>query len=884
MAHIKLAEGTVPSTPGGSSRILFASSDGVYALDSAGGTTKFGAAGGGAAIGFSGSNGSFLASTVTFGNLNGVSFYTSNGSVVASYTDGGGGGGGIAAAAGTQTATSGTVIFANSNNFTFGMSGSSQITASFSESTHSHSTGPGAIAAGTQTGTSGTLVFSDSNGITFGMSGSTRITASHNGLTTQTVQTQSIIQGISAGTQVGRTGDIVFSDSNGISFGLSGSSRLTASYTVPSTAGLLSAIKVSAGTTSNNLSAITFDNSNGITFGLNASTLTASHNGLTTAAASNHSHGNPTLNLTNLSGTTASNSAGLTLSLSAAAQSVQPVAASGSNGSFAFSTLTFGNLNGLSFYTSNGSIVGSYTDGGGGGGGAGLSAGTQSVSTGTVVFANSNGVTWGMSGSSQITASYSQSTAPGAIAAGTQTATSGTIVFANSNGVTFGLSGSTQVTASHNGITSQSVQTQSNIQGIIVSNTTYLTGNVSFSNANGITFGSSAGQAITASHNALTSQSNQAFSAAGGSSAFQTLGFSDTNGVSFSNSGGSVVATVRTDYASSNHAHNATAFAASNTTQSSSGTFNISSMVFAGAGIASVGVTNGSIVVSVPSGGGAGDGGNVLAAGTRTATSLGTVLFSNANGVTFGLDAVNGSIMTASVGAGGGGVTVGGAEVFPLDAASVFSTAGLGTIYFQRWINQSNVSFNNIERRASFSSVSSTNSQVAAHTISYGLYSRQTGASSTQYSLIAASSMFMQASFSSNVSAAYTLSQGAASVTSSSAGTAILSALTGFKHFYLPFTNTITAGGEYAIAMWMSSATTGGTSPLRIGFKEMTNYTNLSVGKISPTGVSVTNASYVGEFAQGVYSSSSSNLPNTLALSGLTNMVSQARMYLQLDV
>jgi hypothetical protein len=40
---------------------------------------------------------------------------------------------------------------------------------------------------------------------------------------------------------------------------------------------------------------------------------------LTTAALSNHSHGNPTLALTNLSGTTASASNGLTLSLSAAA-------------------------------------------------------------------------------------------------------------------------------------------------------------------------------------------------------------------------------------------------------------------------------------------------------------------------------------------------------------------------------------------------------------------------------------------------------------------------------------------------------------------------------------------------------------------------------------
>lgn len=42
---------------------------------------------------------------------------------------------------------------------------------------------------------------------------------------------------------------------------------------------------------------------------------------LTTAAQSNHSHGNPTLALTNLSGTTASASNGLTISLSAAAPS-----------------------------------------------------------------------------------------------------------------------------------------------------------------------------------------------------------------------------------------------------------------------------------------------------------------------------------------------------------------------------------------------------------------------------------------------------------------------------------------------------------------------------------------------------------------------------------
>jgi hypothetical protein len=61
-----------------------------------------------------------------------------------------------------------------------------------------------------------------------------------------------------------------------------------------------------------------------------------------------------------------------------------------------------------------------------------------------------------------------------ALAAGAQTATSGTINFANSNGITFGMSGSTQITASHNGITIQTVQTQAsgNIAGAGFSSTT----------------------------------------------------------------------------------------------------------------------------------------------------------------------------------------------------------------------------------------------------------------------------------------------------------------------------------------------------------------------------------------------------------------------------
>lgn len=81
---------------------------------------------------------------------------------------------------------------------------------------------------------------------------------------------------------------------------------------------------VSDAATSGTVGRLAFTNLNGVTLSLSSGTgglhtIVGSHNALTTAAASNHSHGNPTLALTNLTGTTASASNGFTLSLSAAA-------------------------------------------------------------------------------------------------------------------------------------------------------------------------------------------------------------------------------------------------------------------------------------------------------------------------------------------------------------------------------------------------------------------------------------------------------------------------------------------------------------------------------------------------------------------------------------
>ncbi len=328
------------------------------------------------------------------------------------------GGGGAAISAGAQSVSTGTVAFANSNGITFGMSGSSQITASHNGLTTAMASNRGtdfiqATAAFAGTNASGTIA---SNGIsvsvgnylttaansthshgnpTLNLTNLSGTTASNsagftlslsagNYLTTARASNDAVglnsaltagplamtvnSAGLSlnaasaAGTTSGFTGGASISGSMthntaGLAVSLSHPAWLTTA--MASNAATLSNIRVSGGTTSNLLSAITFGNGNGVSFGLNASTMTASVE--TSYAASNHSHGNPTLNLTNLSGTTASNSAGFTLSLSAAAP--------------------------------------------GGGGAINVSAGTTSGNLQTVQFNDANGISFGLNGST-VTASH----------------------------------------------------------------------------------------------------------------------------------------------------------------------------------------------------------------------------------------------------------------------------------------------------------------------------------------------------------------------------------------------------------------------------------------------------------------------------------------------
>jgi hypothetical protein len=157
-------------------------------------------------------------------------------------------------AAGSSVVT-GTVVFSNFNNVSFGMVGST-ITASAIAGAAGIN-----FSAGTTSNNLTAITFANSNGISFGLDDST-VTAS--------IATSLSNINISAGTTSNNLSAVTFANGNGVSFGIDGST-VTASVATS-----LSNINVSAGTTSNDLSAVTFANANGVAFGLNGSVVTAS--------------------------------------------------------------------------------------------------------------------------------------------------------------------------------------------------------------------------------------------------------------------------------------------------------------------------------------------------------------------------------------------------------------------------------------------------------------------------------------------------------------------------------------------------------------------------------------------------------------------------------
>lgn len=631
-------------------------------------------------------------SALTFSNANGVSFGMDGSTITASVSPSGGGG--VAISAGTNSTSTGTVVFSNSNGVTFGMNTDGVVTATvqtnylttamasnrgtdfvqanaafagtnasgtiasngISVSVNAQSAVPQNVslyALGNTTQNSSTalsvnaLSFNAIGSITIGYSNGSIQVSAPNALTTQSAQAFSADASSTFQT-------LVFQDSNGVSFSNNaGSLRITHGLQFTSNTSAITSnalhtssprINVSAGTTSNNLSAITFSNSNNFSFGLNGSVITGSYT-VPTVTNSSFSIQDSATTINPVARIAFSTGNNITLTLSTGASSATvgvshnlAGTSTGFGGNLISASMTH-NSSGLNLslnhpawlttaMLSNAATISNIN----------ISAGTTSTNASAFTFNNANGITFGLgtgASAGSITASHNGLTTARAStdAIGLNTAQSNVTWTVNSSGLSLDARGYVGTATGFTGTNVSATMTHNSAGfslqlsaaagggGAAISGgaNSQSTGTVNFANSNGITFGLSNNGTMTASHNGITSQTNQ------------TVGL----------------------------------YALGNTTQNSSSTMDARTLSFNGLGAMTAGFSNGSIQLSAPATSslvGVGaitlstngstisiSGGTVAAAPVNfsagtTSDNIGSIIFSDSNRVSFGL---NGSTMTA---------------------------------------------------------------------------------------------------------------------------------------------------------------------------------------------------------------------------------------------
>ena len=619
---------------------------------------------------------------------------------------------------------------------------------------------------------------------------------------------------ISAGTLSDLRSDFSFNNGNGVSFGLDTNGIITAS--VNTTGGGITNIRVSAGTASTYLSAISFNNSNNVSFGLNGSVITASvftdyqSTGayLTTAMLSNA----VTLSNINISAGTTSNN---------------------------LSALSFDNSNGVSFGI-NGSIItasvetnyqtpGAYLTT------AALSqdsskyAGTNNAMTGGSITVNTSGISINLpvylTTAQPVRAYLTTAMASNAatisninLSAGTTSNNLSAITFTNANGVSFGLNGS---------VISASVATNYQSQGAYLTTAMLSNAGSDFIQATAAFNGTNASGTIGSNGFSISVANPGVYYSAGTLVSQRTnIVFGDANGVSFGlNPTGQITATVQLS-------HSLGAYAVGNTTQSTSGTMNVNTVSFRGEGVASVGISNGSVVISVPSGGGGLT--NINVSGGTTSQNLSNLVFSNANGLSFGLD---GSTITASC---DGNVTYQGFNPNP-NMIQAYVAQGRGTLHVQRMPSAPNFTFDRVVLGLQYSNATNSSNSCTV-SLSFGIYSLNV----STLSLIGSNSTSFNIS-NSGTAGSYSLYSGARLIT-------------------LGMSSSLSAG-DYWIGIHSNTTTSGGAG-MTINQIGRSALNSVFAGRIGLAN----NASYASEMGLGVFSASfATDMPSAISMTQLIN-------------
>ncbi len=383
--------------------------------------------------------------------------------------------------------------------------------------------------------------------------------------------------------------------------------------------------QLSAGANTLSLGTAVFSNSNNVSFGINGQTITASVSGAGGAFSAGVSTGGNTGGNTGVSGTRlvlvgsqnitlnqATDANGLTVSFSGGAGAAGNTGFISANATASLGTVVFSNSNGVTFGVNGQTLTGSINSTSGAGTGFTTAAQPGAAIAGTL---NSNGLNLGVPAFITTWTVPTVTNSSLTMQAGGSTLSSvSRIAFVDSNGVSFGAStsnnGSITITATvaTNYLTSQSTQFLAmTIAGNTAGTSTFAASNnasLFFNGGNNITL-SGNGSTVTISGPNTVAQSNQTegyyFS---GNTTISSTGTMDARSVSIKGAG---AVTVGFDTAASQivisggtaAAGSLSFYASSNTTSTSSGS-GAGSISIAGAGAISIAASNSGFIVSSP--------------------------------------------------------------------------------------------------------------------------------------------------------------------------------------------------------------------------------------------------------------------------------------------
>ena len=479
--------------------------------------------------------------------------------------------------------------------------------------------------------------------------------------------------------------------------------------------------------------------------------------------------------------------------------------------------------------------------GAGGGGGVVLNAGANSISSGTAIFSNANGVSFGFNAqtiTASVVTSYTQTVqtqASGAIAGTglTTTTTGGTVVVGTNNtaGLSLGIPAyiTTYVTGGQSGISSigDSVNTQT-------------VGMLSFANSHGVTFGISTGAltaTITGSVNVGNATAISGIADSANTQTIGTLSFANSNGISFGLATG-----VNTGVLTASYTVPATAGLISGLNVSGgAGTSNsaVSGITFNNSNGITFGVSTGASVVTVTA--------TVATtyAGTNSSfagTNISGSMTLNTSGLSLALSGAAGVLNQASIW-----------NPYPIlglgVSASAFNQVGQGSVFIQPMYGlPAAVSLSRFNQLASISIATTAASSFAfVASMALGIYTRNV----STLSAISSSSQVYQFSFSGNSG-------------SVAGGTSVLGAFNALRYLSVPLNVNITNVSDYWVAMWSLTSSTNNNAVTMSNLRMIAN-SNILVNSLP----ALTNLSYQAVPGLGIWSVSSATLPSAIAFSDI---------------